>query len=469
MEKSPLIAIYRSLDKKELRELGKWLASPVHNQRDDVRALHEYLLGGERLFKTSALGKTRIWQKLFGKQAYDDARLRQTLHFTLKAVEEWLSYQSWRENEVNQRLALASQLRRRKLRKPLDRTLKQLERQQTTYPHRNEHFFRNEYLLQLEHYTTRGAQLRSQKDVKLQAVTDALDNAYLIEKLRHSCNMLFHQRVSKTPYDLGLLESVIEHVEKMGTDAPPGVAIYYFVIKAMTDEADDGHYFERLRTAVRQHGDLLTIKEQQEIYLMAINLCIPKLNAGIEAYTREAFEWYRQGFDKGILLENERLTRYTYLNVAFIAIRLGELKWTEEFLEKYQWYVDENHREQAFGLAKARLYYTKGDYTKTMRLLAQMDFKDHIHNLLSKYLLLKMYYELGEFDALESLLDSLSAYLRRKEIVENQKINGRNIVRLGRALMRLNPYDKQKREGLRKEVETTRPLTERTWFLEQLQ
>ncbi|MEL6274644.1 MAG: hypothetical protein AAFU03_06070, partial [Bacteroidota bacterium] len=66
------------------------------------------------------------------------------------------------------------------------------------------------------------------------------------------------------------------------------------------------------------------------------------------------------------------------------------------------------------------------------------------------------------------LLDSVSAYLRRKEIVEKQKVNGQNIVRLTRSLVRLSPYDKEKRQKLEQEIEQTRPLTERSWLLEQV-
>jgi len=61
VEKNPLISIYQSLDKADARRLGKWLSSPVHNQREDVRILHAYLIGGEdRLFKTSSL-----WQNTY--------------------------------------------------------------------------------------------------------------------------------------------------------------------------------------------------------------------------------------------------------------------------------------------------------------------------------------------------------------------------------------------------------------------
>ncbi|NJO86706.1 MAG: hypothetical protein HC821_01115 [Lewinella sp.] len=469
--KNPLIAIYRSLDKPEQRALGKWLASPAHNQREDVLALHQYLLAGNHLYKTSALEKTRLWRRLFGNDDFDDARLRQTLHFALRATEEWLAFQHWQENQVQQKLALAAHYRRRKLDGPLERTLRQIEQLQTEFPFRNEDYFRNEYLLQLEHYTNLGTQLRTQKDVRLQAVADALDHAYLIEKLRHCCNMLFHQRVSSAPYETGLLDEAIRHIEARQLEKTPGLATYYFVIKAITapDTEREAQYFEQLRSTVRQNGHLLPVPEQREVYLMAINLCIPKINSGIEAYSREAFEWYRLGIAAGILVENETLTRYTFLNATFLAIRLNELVWAEEFLEKYQSLLDEAHREQAYGFAKARLFYAKNDYSATMRLLSQMDFKDHAHNLFSKYMLLKMYYELEEFDALESLLDSLSAYLRRREIVENQKTNGQNIIRLARNLLRLDPYDRSKKEAYRQEVLNTQPLTERDWFLAMLE
>lgn len=468
MEKTSIVQIYRSLDKSEQRELGKWLASPAHNQREDVLALHAYLLGSNHLDSTSALAKTRVWKRLFQGQTYDDARLRQTIHFATKATEEWLAYREWQNDRVKKRLALAGQFRRRKLTKPLEKALRRVEKQQTASPYRDEHFYRNEYLLQLEHYTYRNRKLRTQKDIKLQDVSDALDKAYLIEKLRLCCNMLFHQRVSKTPYNIGLLDPLVEHVGQLDLSATPALAIYYYVIQTIraADDATQGEYFASLRTAVREDGHLLPRQEQHDVYIMAINLCIPKLNAGIQFYLREAFEWWRLGLENGVLIENDQLSRYSFLNAAFIALNLGELDWTENFIDNYQRYLATEHREQAAGFARARLYYTKRDYGATMRLLAMMDFKDHVHNLISKYILLKIYYEEEEFDALESLLDSLGAYLRRREIVENQKQNGQNIIRLFRALLRLDPYDREKRAALRQDIQDTRPLTERKWFLE---
>ena len=118
MEKSSLIAIYRSLDKKEARELGKWIDSPVHNQRQDVKDLHNYLTGSNRLDRPAALEKERVWRKLFPKERFDDAKMRQVLHFLLKVVEEWMAYAHWKENSVAQRFSLAKQYRKRNLDRP---------------------------------------------------------------------------------------------------------------------------------------------------------------------------------------------------------------------------------------------------------------------------------------------------------------------------------------------------------------
>ncbi|PHI21380.1 hypothetical protein CEQ90_03000 [Lewinellaceae bacterium SD302] len=468
MEKTSIVGIYRSLDKSEQREAGKWLASPAHNQRKDVVDLHNYLVAGNHLTSTSALAKKRVWRKLFGKTPYDDAKLRQIIHFITRAIEEWLAYREWRDDKVKTRLSLAGQLRRRKLGKPLERTLRQVEKQQQGYPHRNEHFFRNEYLLQLEHYTNRGIQQRGQKDVRLQAVADALDNAYLIEKLRLSCNMLFHQRVSKTPYDIGLLQPIVDHVGELELDKIPALAIYYYVIMAIKgsrNTEEDGSYFSKLRTTAREHGHLLPLTEQREFYLMAINLCIPRMNAGNEAFTREAFEWYRLGMENGVLIENDNLSRYTFINVAFVAIKLEELEWTDHFIEDYQQYVGVKYRELAANIVRIRLNYVRKNYGEAMHLLAVTDPKDQVLSLICKYTQLKIYYELEEYDVLESLMDSIGAQLRRKEIVAHQKKNGQNIIRLLRALLRLNDYNKEKKEALKQEVLATQPLSEREWFL----
>ncbi|NRB64818.1 MAG: hypothetical protein HRU40_17645, partial [Saprospiraceae bacterium] len=89
MASNQLIQICQTLSKKEIRDLKKWLQSPAHNQREDVVKVFDYLLQGDHLYQAKYQSKEKIFNKLFPKELYDDARLRQTFHFTLISIEDF--------------------------------------------------------------------------------------------------------------------------------------------------------------------------------------------------------------------------------------------------------------------------------------------------------------------------------------------------------------------------------------------
>jgi Lon protease-like protein len=92
-----------------------------------------------------------------------------------------------------------------------------------------------------------------------------------------------------------------------------------------------------------------------------------------------------------------------------------------------------------------------------------------LFNIIAKTMLLKIYYEQGEFDALESLLESMRIYLQRKEALDPaRKLAYKNLISLMKKLLNLNPYSKTQTERMRALVESTDPLMERDWLLRQL-
>ncbi|MTB51626.1 hypothetical protein [Lewinella sp. W8] len=468
VEKNPLILIYRSLNKSESRRLGKWLDSPAHNQRDDVKALHAYLTGGEdRLEKASALGKERIYRRLFPGTTYDDARLRQTFHWALKATEGFLAYEQWSSKEIDAQLSLIAALRQRNLSSPLQRSLKKAERMQETTQIRNEDFYRSQYRLELELDEYR-VYHKLNEDPNFQQIANNLDVAYLIEKLKVGCNMLYQTRVFRTQFDLRFLDEVVSYVEQYDLDQYPALAIYYYVYRGLTGQAEEEGSISRLRSLILEHGGLLKSNGRRYVFLMAINICISHMNRGREPYTREAFEFYRLGFAEGIISEDGKLTRETYLNVVSIALKLKEFDWAEHFIREQASALEADIRENTQRFAQARLGYEQKDFDTTMRLLVQVDFRHPVYNLLAKTMLLKIYYELDEFDALDSLLDSMTTYIRRKKLSDLHRDHFGNAVRLVRQLSRINTRDEKKIMALRTRIETTSPLAEKKWMLEQL-
>lgn len=469
MHNSQLIIILQSFDKKEIRAFRKWLQSPIHNQRADVTDLFDYLMEANHLSGDKFLQKEKIFKKIFPKETFDDARIRQTMHFLLKTVEEFLIYQELREDQVRSKMALATVYRKRKLDKLFQKTIKNTVDLQQRHPYRNEHYHRNNYLIEQEKYSFIAQQKRV-AEMNLQEVSDALDIVFLSDKLRQSCHILSHQAVYKTTYEIGLIEEAITYCEQKNFFHTPVIAIYYHIYKTLTDESNHTH-FENLKNLIQNHGNLFPDAEIRDLYLMALNYCIRKMNTGHMPFIREAFELYRTGIEQEILTEKNSINRWTFVNAASNGILLKEFDWVENFVHKYKDLLPPNNRESLVHYTLARLHYEKQDFDKAQELLVHFEYDDALRTLNAKGILMKIYYSKGEHEALDSLLESTRSYMKRKELPGNHHAIFSNLFRLMKRLNRLNPYSKTDREKLHAEIESTKglPGRERKWLLEQLQ
>ena len=94
---------------------------------------------------------------------------------------------------------------------------------------------------------------------------------------------------------------------------------------------------------------------------------------------------------------------------------------------------------------------------------------DILFNPIAKTMLLKIYYEQDEYDAFESLLESLRIYLQRKEALDaTRKTAYKNMISLMKKMLHLNIFSKAQREKFRELVVQTNPLAEREWLLKQM-
>ena len=467
MNKSHLINILRACSRKELRELSKWLRSPAHNQRQDVVRLFDYLIEDDRLYKDAFLEKSSIFPWVHPKETFDDAKLRQTIYFFMKAMEEFLIYTEITQDEIYSKTALARVYRKKKLSRTFEKNMRLAQKLQEKLPIRNGHHLRNEYLLQQEMYTYNSELKERTTSFNLQEVSDALDATYIADKLRQSCFILAHQNVYQTQYEVGLLNDVLKYVEERDFLKIPAIAIYYYGYRAIKEKGNE-HYFQHLKKEIVQNGHLFPRAEIRDIYLMAINYCIGQINAGVEAFIQAAFELYREGFEQGVLIENKNVSRWTFLNAVINGLKLQEYDWVENFIHDNQIYLEENNRHSVVCYSKARLYYEKGDYDQSMHFINEAEYDDILINLNAKTILFKMYYEQEEYDALESLLESIRNYLVRKKVMGYHKSNYQNIIRYTKKLLKANPYNQNQKIKLQEEIKAANPLTEREWLLEQV-
>jgi hypothetical protein len=103
-----------------------------------------------------------------------------------------------------------------------------------------------------------------------------------------------------------------------------------------------------------------------------------------------------------------------------------------------------------------------------MQLFRQVEYDDILMNLNAKMMQFKMFYEQDELDVVESLLESMRTYLVRKKVIGYHKANYKNIIRLTKKMLKINPYNQTQKTKLLNEIEEANPLAERKWLLKQL-
>ena len=461
MQKSRLIELISTLNRKEIKETRKFLASPFFNHRTDVQALFELLAQEENV-----LSKEEAFAILFPKEAYEPQRIRQVMSWLQKLIEEYFFIRAVRAEEINRKIKLIQEFRSRDLDRHFMITIREAEILLEKSPDRSGTWHEQNYkLLQEKHIFAERRQRTGEQH--LQALTDEHDASYLIEKLKHACLIRSYQAVNKVEYDLGLLLPLLPYLTEHFWKKWPAAGIYFFSFKMLSEK--DGHpFFHQLKEQLKKHHHLFPPEELRDIYLFAINFSIRQFNNEEKNYAREAFQLYRDMLHAKLLTLDGNISRFAYRNIVALGLKLQEYEWIENFIMDQKEFLEIQYREATFSFNLAKLEYERKNFAAAILLLQKADYSDILLNLAAKTLLIKIYLLLDEQRLLDSHLSAMRRFVKRKKMVGYHQKNYLNIISICQKLTELNPFDKEAKADLKKLIESTEPLTERKWFLEQI-
>lgn len=470
MKKTRLIEVLRSFEKKELREFKKWLYSPVHNQREDVRQLYTYLIDGKRLDKDHLIHKEKVFTFLYPDEVYDDAKMRQVSYFFMKEMESYLVFASSRADELEYKIRLARIYNERELKREFESNLTGLDKLLDNAQYIDSTYHRFNYQKNLEESRHLATQKRQIAFEKMQEVSQKLDTYFLSEKLQTSLDMLTAQSIYKTEFDFGILEDILKYIEENELYELPSIGVYYFTFRSLEFKDEEGYYW-KLKDLLMSNLDTFRVQKLKEFFVNLINYCVGKANVGRKEFIRELFELYRVGLEEDILTFGGRVTRVMFINIVNNGSMLEEFDWVGNFIEKFKNDLNSAEKEPVVNLSQGILNYYRKDYQDAEQYLLASTHQDILLNLLTRNYLLRTYYKLDKEDELELLIESMGKYLMRKEIVGYARDIYKNILSLMKKLVNLNVYDSDERKKFKDQVAEINPMTNsmREWFLEQVQ
>lgn len=463
MYNSTLIQLFKSLERNDRKQLRKFVRSPYFNTREDVIALFDYIDKHIDSGGAPKMAKEKAFKHIYKKEEFDVDMFYYPMSYLNQLILKYLAINELEKDTPQYDHFLNSALRHRGADKIYEKTLSDSKKHIENQTLRNAQYHFHSYRMRSEEFEARH-RLKRSGDFELQEMTNDFHFYAIAEVLKLAYGLSAHQSIAKKEYRQPLLSSVLSVAENH-IDIP-AVAAHFYAFKTQSGEDTEGGYFQKLKNEITINQNLFTIIELRDLLSVALNFAIRRQNKGEVGYTREAMLLYRWGFDNQVFFDNGILSPYDYRNTLQLALKIEDYDWAEKFLNDFKAFLPEKERENIYKYNQAIFHFRKNDYNTAMTLLQQVNLKETLLNLDARRLLARTYYELNEYSALDSHIESSKIYLHRQKEIGYGKEAYANFFKFLEKLLKLNNSAEEKQK-LHDEINEAKLVAEKDWLLVQ--
>lgn len=460
-----MIEMLKHFSTKELNKFSDYLSSPFFNKDEDLVVFYNYVKKYASDFDSKAIDKQKLITKGIAGLSITEKKIGYMMSDIVEHCENYIRYNNHFQEDVEGYVHLLSTYNSWGTDKLFEQTLREAKNTLEKNPFRNAPYFFKEYLLQSEVNLFFDRQKKRAYDASLQEAANYLDLFYIATKLKYSCELINRQKLVVTDYKLRLLREISDHLHENSYVEYPSITIYYQILMTFIEQDSESH-FEELKKLLNEHTDKFPASEARDMYAYAQNFAIRKINAGESQYLREYFDLSKAALEKELLMVDGDLSPWTYKNLVITALRVGEFDWAEQFIRNYKNRLNEKFRLNAYNYNQGALLFYKGQHGEALRLINQVEFTDIFYALDTRTMLIKIYYQLDEWDPMQSAIEAFKVYLRRnKTLSDNVKVLYNNFLKYTDKLSRLTKRDKAKLTELKERIEETRQVADMGWLL----
>jgi len=460
MKKNKVVALLTALSSKELKLFEKFVRNPHNNKKEAVIRLYEFIAKNHAAYNTSKFTKAQCFLYVFPelKAQFDKLngktdelitqKLKNPLSDLKKLIEEFIVQQELVMEKNDKTLLLVKGLFKRQLHdKAFQLVGKELKRLENIT---GKSFYDHFYQFQLRELKEEACLdvVNSDKEFFLKMIND-LDLFYIHAKLKlgyeaksrqallgQENNILFYNELTSSVIEdkISNVTPTIELYAKVSKLDVENSLTYYFITKQF--------FFDKF--------DLLHKKDQKDILIYLFNF-YAKLwqeeKKEEEEKFKELFNLYEFGLNYDLFLSNGYLSDDHFKNIIIISSSLYKFEWARKFIETKSYLLYPDIRESNVILAKAQIEGACKNNDKVILLLQNVEFTNAYDNITARSLLLRTYYELGEWHTLEYFIESYAKYLKRSNAIsENVRLSIMNMIKFTKVLMQVQykARDKQK-------------------------
>ncbi|MEE9438536.1 MAG: hypothetical protein V3V14_06010 [Saprospiraceae bacterium] len=453
----------------------KYLQSPYFNKNETLTELFEIFFNQIKKTNGDIIESNIVWATLFPNKPYDDKRMRKLNSVLLKEFENYLAQKVFDSDVFLKNNMTLRAIREKKLVKLYKSTVSATNRKlENTFNKSTEYLYAKYYNekekmdLYSESELLRKRSKNIENEVNISTITNYLDQFYIAEKLKYLVKLQSWKKNFNLKQDIDH-KDMMHHMIKSGLyDNNPPIIIYYTIWKTHLEPDNLDNYY-KLKQQVEEYIECFPNDEIRSIYDSLLSFSVRRVNKGDLSFQKETLDIYKEALKKEVLFLDGHITATTFNNIVFFALRTNQYDWADDFIKDYGPLLSHQDRLNSVSLSKARVEFYRKNYGQVIDLLQQVEMESVVYNLSAKTLLLSSYYELDEFDALDSFLNSFRVYINReKSISLRKKSLYKKLLSIVKKIIRLLPNDKAAINALILEIEESPGIIIKPWLLEKL-
>lgn len=480
MKEIKLIGILKTFDKEELKSFRKFLYSPFIKSRRNIEALLINIIPFHPEFSSDKLDEKNVFKNLFPGEAFEEKKLNNLVTDLTRAAKDFIIHQTIEEDETESLVFLLKGYYKRNLLKDNFSVLKSAEsRLVPGFSNTNDYFSKIRQLnfLKTSYYADENDFENlmdcENKYFEASATQFIIDYTQFLSSRASSFNT--HGRKIGNNFTESVLkcfdiDKLIKLTEKEKFPNSSLITLHYYWLKTNEHPEDTDHYFDLKKFFYK----ILPEKEREEkhfIFSHLINYCVSKVQKRNVSFLKEGLQVYKSMLENNAysFSENEYMQVLSFRNIIYFCAMSGENEWIKTFIEKYNFALNPEYREDMINFAMANYYFNKKDFENALANISKRFlhefflFKTDVKNLM-----LQICYELGNIEQAYSLVDSYKHFLTNtKEISENHKHRYENFLKQYFELLKIKSgQSKEKPAYVRSKIEKETLIVNKEWLTE---
>ncbi len=461
--KNIFIQLYLSLNKEDISELKKYILSEIFVKNELIINLYKYLFS-RKYCNHNNCSSRKIFKHLFPKNDYNDLKMRHLYSEAKDVLEQFLAISNFRADTLATKKHYIQSLIRLKNHNVAQKEIFKFQNILEALPYRNaSYYFENQYLIETKYILQNEIERNNTGDYY--EILDNLSTQYAIQILKNTCIYLAQNQLKEHLRTLDPIKTILDTLVNDDIANLPVVKLYNSLYQLLITQQEN--YFFNTKEYLSHYKLLVSVQEYKEVLLMLLNFCIKKYNNNENNFGYPILELYDEGLINGVFLENNIINKFTYTNYITIALKLREPEKAFALLEKFKKNLQSDIATETYNYNYCRVLYVQKDYTKALKIINQINISDELWSLNAKILHIKILYDIGSTELLETLLINLTTLIKRKKGIG---YHGQYFLKAIKSLRHLKDVNYKSKSEIKKRIENLEKhqYPEYDWVIERL-